>query len=82
MLKVRCKNCNVELESSNKLQACGCPNMMTIKNDNITARDLSQVVMVNSNAVRKKAPVLTPEDLQFQESRRNRTIRKLTFEIR
>jgi hypothetical protein len=55
---------------------------MTIKNDSITARDLSQVVMVNSNSVRKKAPVLTPEDLQFQESRRNRTIRKLTFEIR
>ena len=48
MLVVRCKNCNRELSSNTKTQVCGCPNMMTVKNDSVTALDLSKVVMLNS----------------------------------
>jgi len=48
MLVVRCKDCNKELISTPKTQVCGCPNMMTVKGDSVTAVDLSRVIMVKS----------------------------------
>ena len=48
MLSVRCKTCNRELTSSNKTQCCGCPNMMTVSDDQVSANDLSKVVWLNS----------------------------------
>lgn len=82
MLIVRCKECNKELMSLPKTQVCGCPNMMQIKNDKITAVDLAKVVVVqNENKDRKKS-ILTSEDLQFQENRKRRKVKKLNFEIR
>ena len=44
MLRVRCKKCGVELTSTNKTQACGCPNQMELIEGKITAVDLSQAV--------------------------------------
>ena len=82
MLSVRCKTCNVELTSSPKSQSCGCPNMMTLQEDKVTANDLSQVVLLNSNTNLKKGGVLNKEDLEYQENRRKRKVRKLNFEIR
>ena len=83
MIEVRCKLCNTELKSHpTQTSCCGCTNMMTVVGDKITALDLSKVVMLNSIKEVSKSAVLTREDLQFQEERRNRKVRKLDFEIR
>ena len=82
MLIVRCRDCNTEISSTNKTQVCGCPNMMTVKGDSVTAFDLTRVVMVNSTKKEQKSNVLTSQDLAFQEARRQRKVRKLDFEIR
>ena len=81
MITVRCKECNKELRSNNKTQSCGCPNMMTVVGDKVSALDLNKVVMVNSNKETKKN-VLSNQDLAFQEARRSRKVRKLDFEIK
>ena len=84
MLVVRCRECQTELTShETKSQSCGCPNMMTVKGDSVTAVDLNRVVMVSSNHKNKsKDSVLSPQDLSFQEERRKRKVRKLDFEVR
>jgi hypothetical protein len=56
--------------------------MMVLKGDTVTAVDLSQVVMLNSLMQNKKSNVLSSSDLEFQESRRTRKVRKLDFEVR
>lgn len=56
--------------------------MAIIAGDKISAVDLKQVVMLNSIKETPKTNVLTPEDLAFQEERRNRKVRRLDFEIR
>ena len=81
MIIVRCKDCNKELTSTNKIQTCGCPNMMTVKADSVSAVDLSRVVMVNSTQKEQKN-VLTSQDIAWQEARRQRKVRKLDFEVR
>jgi|TARA_B100000035_G_C20539436_1_gene353246 hypothetical protein len=81
MITVRCKECNKELRSNNKTQSCGCPNMMTVIGDKVSALDLNKVVMVNSNKEAKKN-VLSNQDLAFQEARRSRKVRRLDFEIK
>jgi len=83
MLKVRCKNCNTELEShSTQSKCCGCDNLTTITDEKISAVDLSLVEMISSNKGKEIKNVLTREDLLYQEARRNRKVRKLDFEIR
>ena len=83
MLVVRCRQCNKELSgSSGQSRSCGCPNMTTIKGDSVTAVDLTKVIMVNSNKEQLKSEGLTSQDLQWQEERRKRKVRKLDFEIR
>ena len=85
MLIVRCKDCSKEVSShGNQTQSCGCPNMTTVKGDSVTAVDLSRVIMIQSTTKKesKTKDVLTPQDLNFQEERRKRKIRKLDFEIR
>ena len=82
MLKVRCKCCNREIVSSTKIQSCGCPNMLTVREENITAVDLNKVIMLNSNKETKTKGVLTSQDLAYQEERRHRKVRKLNFDIR
>ncbi len=81
-IRVRCRSCGKELEGySGKTVSCGCPNMTSIKGDSITGRDLSNVIMLNSGGKSEKSS-LTPGDLQWQEERRKRKVRKLDFEIR
>ena len=85
MLVVRCRDCSKEVCShGNQTQSCGCPNMTTVKGDSVTAVDLTRVVMIQSNTKRESRTkdVLTPQDLNFQEERRKRKIRKLDFEVR
>ena len=83
MIKVRCKECGKELTSdTGKTLACGCPNMMTLKGDVVTAVDLNNVIMIRSNDENLRSHGLTSQDLQWQEERRKRKVRKLDFEIR
>ena len=81
MLIVRCKDCNKEISSTFKTQVCGCSNMMTVKNDSVTALDLSRVIMLNSTQKEHKS-ILSTQDLAYQEARRQRKVRKLDFEVR
>jgi hypothetical protein len=82
MLTVRCKNCGKEIVCTTKTQVCGCPNMMTVVGDKVSAVDLGNVVMVESNRESKKSNTLSASDLAYQEARRQRKVRKLDFEIR
>ena len=82
-VRVRCRACGKELEGHpGKTYSCGCPNMTTVRDDNISARDMSNVVMLSSNAPQRKTEGLTEQDLMWQEERRKRKVRKLNFEIR
>ena len=78
MIKVRCRDCNKEVTEG---KSCGCPNMVTVKGDTLTAVDLTRTIMVRSNQAKEKS-ALSPDDLAFQEKRRKRKVRKLDFEVR
>ena len=82
-LKVRCRSCGKELEgAAGKSVCCGCSNMTTIKGDVISANDMSKVVVLNMPNKVSKNGVLKPEDIEWQEQRRKRKVRKLDFEVR
>ena len=78
MIKVRCRDCNKEVTEG---KTCGCPNMVTVKGDTLTAVDLTRTIMVSSGNDNTKQS-LTSEDLRWQEQRRKRKVKKLDFEIR
>ena len=80
MLTVRCKECGKELVSSSKTQVCGCPNMMTLTGDAVSATNLKMVVITRQD--KKETEGLTSYDLEWQEKRRKRKVRKLDFEIK
>ncbi len=81
MIIIRCKECNKEIKSNTQTQTCGCSNMLTVTDDAFSARDMSQVIVVRSHQNIEKDG-LTSQDLQWQEQRRKRKVRKLDFEIR
>ena len=57
--------------------------MTTVKGDSVSAVDLGKVLMIQSEKKQSKSKdVLSPQDLNFQEERRKRKIRKLDFEVR
>lgn len=57
--------------------------MMTLIEDKITANDLSQVVMLSSSKYSgKNQSVFSRTELEYQESRKNRKIKKLDFEVK
>ena len=78
MIKVRCRECNTEVTEG---RSCGCPNMVMVKGDTVTAIDLNRTIMVSSGNDNTKIG-LTSHDLQWQEQSRKRKIRKLDFDIR
>ena len=83
MITVRCKDCNKEITSHPvKTQCCGCPNMTTVRGSNISAVDLSRVVMLNSLKENQNKSVLTTQDIAWQEARRQRKVKRLDFEVR
>ena len=82
-LKIRCRYCGKELEGvSGKTVSCGCPNMATICGDKVSAVDLSMIVMLNFYKPKTKNNVLSDQDIQWQEERRQRKVRRLDFEVR
>ena len=72
MIVVRCKDCNTEVVDG---KSCGCPNMVTVKGDVVSAVDLTRTIVVRSNKVEEKT-ALTAEDLAYQEKRRKRSRRR------
>ena len=81
-IKVRCKSCGKEIRAAaGKSVCCGCENMTTIKGDVISAVDLSKVIMLNTYSVNEKSG-LSSEQIEWQEERSKRKIRKLDFEVR
>lgn len=77
----RCKLCGKEIISSSKIQFCGCNNLMEVKDNSVSAVDLSQVVLVSKYKEDNKS-LLTKKDLEFQESRKKRKVKKLNFEVK
>ena len=83
MIVVRCRQCNKEISSlENQTRSCGCPNMMTVTGDILTASNLSQTIIVRRIDEKKEKDKLTSQDLEWQEQRRKRKVRKLDFEIK
>ncbi len=84
MLKIRCKLCNSEVVAKpGQSSSCKCSNMATIRGESISALDLSQVVIVSGvPSFKQTKTILTSTDLMWQEERRKRGVRKLTFEER
>ena len=81
-IKVRCRACGKELDSnSGKTYSCGCPNMMTIRGSNVSAVNMDDIVFINLHKKTVKEG-LTDQDMQWQEDRRKRKVRRLDFEVR
>ena len=82
-IRVRCRSCNKEVEGvSGKSVCCGCSNMTTIKGNVISAVDMAKVVMLNTYNPVDIDNSLSPSELEWQEDRRKRKVRKLDFEDR
>ena len=78
---VRCKECKTEITSSSKPQGCGCPNRLIVYAEQVSANDLSNVIMVQTHA-KDQSSSLSRDDIAWQEQRRKRKVRKLNFEVR
>lgn len=77
--------CGTELESSSKTQVCGCPNQATILGPKISAVDMNEVVIIQTEEQEEeqnKSQYLTASDLEWQQQRRQRGVRKLDYEVR
>ena len=82
MLKIRCKSCGKELEGHpTQMRSCQCPNFTSIRGTNISGKNLSLVEIIQ-NPREKKQPLLSRQDMEFQEQRRKRKVKKLDFEIK
>ena len=79
-MKVQCLVCNTIITSTGKPQCCGCSNQMVVDDTSFTAKSLANVKCLNTNV--REAGHLTEDQLEWQQQRRKRKIRKLTFEER
>lgn len=81
MLLVRCNMCGVEIASTKKPQCCGCSNQMIVSEETVSAKDLSSVVMINHiHGVEETS--LSRKELEWQENRKRRKVKRLDFEVR
>tara|TARA_B100000945_G_scaffold304117_1_gene289302 strand:+ start:425 stop:667 length:243 start_codon:yes stop_codon:yes gene_type:complete len=78
---VRCKECKTEITSTSKPQGCGCPNQLIVHDDQVSAIDLSKVVMVQ-NHTKDIESSLSKDDIAWQEKRSKRKVKRLDFEVR
>ena len=83
-IRIRCRSCNKEVVGcAGKSVSCGCSNMASVIGDVVSAKDMDQVIMLNSYMPKKeKKEGLTEQDLLWQEQRRKRKVRRLDFEVR
>ena len=83
MIRVRCTSCGKELQGQkSRIVSCGCSNMTSVHDDVVSANDMNQVILLQNNKNVKKTSIFSEEDLKYQEARRHRKVRKLTFEER
>ena len=81
-IKVSCKSCGKEIRAAaGKSVCCGWAHMTPIKGDVISAGALSKVIMLNTYTTKKDSGLST-EQIEWQEKRSKRKIRKLDFEVR
>ena len=88
-IRVRCRPCGKEIKAAaGKSVCCGCDNMTTIKGDVISAVDLGQVIMLNTynptdiDTKNNFSTGFTKHELEWQEKRNKRKVRKLDYEVR
>ena len=82
-IRIRCRSCGKEVIGvSGKLVCCGCSNMTTVYDDRISARDMSKVIMLGNYGSNKSKSLFSREELDWQEQRNRRRVRKLDFEVR
>ena len=83
-IRIRCRSCGKEVVGcAGKSVSCGCSNMASIHGDVVSAKDMEQIIMLNSYMPKKEPKEeLTDQDLQWQEQRRRRKVKRLDFEIR
>ena len=83
MKGVKCLACGKEMVvQSDKFVCCGCPNMTSLHGDTVSANDMGKVELLQYNKNVKKASLFSPKELEYQEARRHRKVRKLVFEER
>ena len=82
MLKERGTLSNTELKATTKIQVCKCENQMKVVDETVGAKDLSQVILTEYDKTVRYDGILTLDDLKYQEERRRRGVRKLTYEER
>ena len=83
MIVVRCSSCGKELRGqTSRIISCGCSNMTSIHDDVVSANNMDLVILLQNNKKVKKTSLFSEEDLKYQEARRQRKVRKLTFEER
>jgi len=56
--------------------------MTSIHGDTVSANDMNQVILLQNNTKFKKQPLFSAQDLEYQEARRRRGVRKMYFEER
>jgi len=56
--------------------------MLVVEDGRISAKDLSKVLLLNSEKKVNNSRLLSNADLEYQENRRKRKVRKLDFEER
>ena len=81
-MRVQCTVCNTIITSTGKPQVCGCENQMVVDDTGFTAKSLANVKVLNTITNVRESGHLTEDQLKWQEQRRKRKIRKLTFEER
>ena len=56
--------------------------MTTIHGDTVSAVDMNQVILLQNNTKFKNESLFTSQELEYQEARRRRGVRKMYFEER
>jgi len=80
---VRCNACGKDLQSDgNRIISCGCSNMTSVHDDVVSANDMDQVIILQNNTKFKKESLFTSQELEYQEARRRRGVRKMIFDER
>ena len=80
---VRCNACGKDLQSDgNRIISCGCSNMTSVHDDVVSANNMSQVIILQNNKKFKKESLFTSQELEYQEARRRRGVRKMIFDER
>ena len=83
MIRVRCTSCGKELQGqSSRIISCGCSNMTTIHDDVVSANNMDLVILLQNNKKFKNQSLFTSQELEYQEARRRRGVRKMIFEER